>query len=265
MVRDIGVSNHFKILTGDLNVDIYHTLYMTTNLVNNKIYIGVHSTKNPNDSYLGSGTLLKKAVEKYGKDNFKKEILHICETRQEAFELETTIVDENFKNRVDTYNVDIGGEHGPSLPGSANPMFGKNHSEQTRQLISNKVKGKTGGIRSEYHRQRIIETNKTRILTPEGIKNRKIAARANIKKAIERTKEIMKDPNIVAERAKKCSETKIAKRELEPKRKWSHRDYGTILANCADIVKIDPKTKWSNLREIVIGRYSNHKGWFIDH
>lgn len=53
-----------------------HLVYQTTNKLNNKIYIGVHSTKNINDGYLGSGTALKKAVKKYGKQNFKRIILN---------------------------------------------------------------------------------------------------------------------------------------------------------------------------------------------
>ena len=44
-------------------------IYKTTNLVNGKIYIGKDSKNNPN--YLGSGNLLKKALIKYGKENFK--------------------------------------------------------------------------------------------------------------------------------------------------------------------------------------------------
>lgn len=51
-------------------------IYKTTNLINNKIYIGL-KTKSVNESenYLGSGVVLKHAIKKYGKANFKKEIL----------------------------------------------------------------------------------------------------------------------------------------------------------------------------------------------
>lgn len=55
-------------------------IYMTTNLINGKKYIGQHKGK-VNDSYLGSGTTITKAIQKYGKENFKKDILCMCATR----------------------------------------------------------------------------------------------------------------------------------------------------------------------------------------
>ena len=58
-------------------------VYLTTNLINGKQYIGQHKGE-LNDSYLGSGTNISKAINKYGKENFKKEILQICENRLEA-------------------------------------------------------------------------------------------------------------------------------------------------------------------------------------
>ena len=45
-------------------------IYKTTCLINNKIYIGQHCT-DAEDGYLGSGDLIKKAILKYGKHNFK--------------------------------------------------------------------------------------------------------------------------------------------------------------------------------------------------
>ena len=45
-------------------------IYKTTNLINGKIYIGM--SKNKKENYLGSGIYLKYAIDKYGKENFKK-------------------------------------------------------------------------------------------------------------------------------------------------------------------------------------------------
>lgn len=61
-------------------------IYKTTNLVNGMIYIGKKSQDY--DTYLGSGLLLKRAIAKYGKDNFKKEIIDTAQTIDELNEKE---------------------------------------------------------------------------------------------------------------------------------------------------------------------------------
>lgn len=86
----------------------YYTVYKTTNLINNKIYIGVHKTKCPQDSYLGSGSRLKLAIKKYGKENFKKEILYIFKTEKEMIDKEIELVNYKFLKRSDIYNIKIG-------------------------------------------------------------------------------------------------------------------------------------------------------------
>lgn len=56
-------------------------IYKTINLINGKYYIG--KQKSYTKSYLGSGTALKQAIKKYGKNNFKKEILEVCNKEDE--------------------------------------------------------------------------------------------------------------------------------------------------------------------------------------
>jgi hypothetical protein len=87
----------------------YHLIYKTTNLINNKIYIGAHSTNNINDGYIGSGKMLHSAIKKYGIENFKREILHMFNSPEEMFTKEKEIVSEKFISRLDVYNIVTGG------------------------------------------------------------------------------------------------------------------------------------------------------------
>lgn len=87
----------------------YHIVYQTTNTVNNMIYIGAHSTDVLDDGYLGSGHKLTLAIEKYGVEFFRKEILHIFKTPLEMFSKEAHIVNLEFLKRPDVYNIVEGG------------------------------------------------------------------------------------------------------------------------------------------------------------
>lgn len=89
-----------------------HYIYITTNLVNNKKYIGKHYGY-LDDNYLGSGIALNNAIQTYGKKNFKKEIYCICESNEEACKKEQEII-EKFKavESDDYYNLSYGGDGG---------------------------------------------------------------------------------------------------------------------------------------------------------
>lgn len=91
---------------------IYYTIYQTTCVVNNKIYIGKHQTTNLDDGYFGSGKLLNRAIKKYGKQNFKKEILFIYDNEDEMNKKEKELVNEIFILNVNNYNLCIGGKGG---------------------------------------------------------------------------------------------------------------------------------------------------------
>jgi hypothetical protein len=64
---------------------MFYLIYKITNNINNKIYVGSHKTKNKNDSYMGSGKYLKRAIKKYGLENFTKEILFEYNNPKEMF------------------------------------------------------------------------------------------------------------------------------------------------------------------------------------
>ena len=104
---------------------MYGYIYLTTNLINNKKYIGRHQSDGFDSDYYGSGKILTKAVEKYGIENFKVEILSevdsvptLCESFQQLCESERFYIDYyDCINSPDYYNL-IPGGLGGSVKGS---------------------------------------------------------------------------------------------------------------------------------------------------
>lgn len=91
------------------------------------MYIGCHKTTNPNDEYIGSGKLLKRAIKKYGIDNFQKEVLFIFDTAEEMFSKEKEIVDKLFVEAENNYNLLVGGFGGYDyLNSTGKNLYGKN-------------------------------------------------------------------------------------------------------------------------------------------
>lgn len=147
----------------------HNLVYKTTNLINGKIYIGVHSTNKIEDGYLGSGRIFRRALKKYGEANFKREILFDFPSVEKAYDKERELVTKDFIERKDNYNFRTGGEGGlvseetrkrqslssPKIwlgkRGSEIPWFGKPISEERKQHLSrlrmgenNPMWGKTG-------------------------------------------------------------------------------------------------------------------------
>ena len=112
----------------------YYTIYKITNLVNGKMYIGKHKTKNLDDGYMGSGHLIKRALQKYGANNFRKEWLMFCEDEEEMNYMELVYVDETWVLRNDTYNLTLGG-NGGLIEGQHSPRKGVHISEETRMKL----------------------------------------------------------------------------------------------------------------------------------
>ena len=88
---------------------MFYLIYKITNNINKKIYIGSHKTKNKDDGYMGSGKYLNYAINKYGVENFTKEILFIFDNAKEMYDKEAEIVDDTFLAEENTYNLKRGG------------------------------------------------------------------------------------------------------------------------------------------------------------
>jgi len=90
----------------------FYILYKIINNINNKFYIGVHKTDNIHDDYYGSGHSIKAAIEKYDKENFTKEILHVFTNAKKAFKKEKEIVNSILLEDKNCYNIKEGGHGG---------------------------------------------------------------------------------------------------------------------------------------------------------
>lgn len=173
---------------------MYYTVYKTINLVNNKIYIGCHRTLNINDGYMGSGNFLLKAIAKYGKNNFKKEVMYVFDNPEEMFLKEKQIVDQNFIDRCDTYNICLGG-----IGGFSDITVAKNGRKMANMVLEekygsdwNKIISNLGSLKSkesikllmqdhEYatKRRKLAKGNLELTLTSPARKKRKDTMRTN--------------------------------------------------------------------------------------
>ena len=142
---------------------MHYLIYKITNNLNGKIYIGKHETENVDDGYMGSGKIIKRAIAKYGVENFTKEILFDVYGKDLMDFLEEAIVDEAFVARDDTYNIALGGKGG-AVKGHVAWNKGKHHSEETKRKMSDARKGKpcpwNRRPMSEEHKKKISKAEK---------------------------------------------------------------------------------------------------------
>lgn len=88
---------------------MHHYIYKIKQKDSDNIYIGIHSTSNLNDGYMGSGVNLRKLMSELGKDSFEKEIISYHKTREQALEKEREIVNKDFVMQPNVLNIALGG------------------------------------------------------------------------------------------------------------------------------------------------------------
>ena len=124
---------------------MYGYIYKITNLETGLIYIGQkHSLKFLKNSYLGGGKLIRRAVEKYGKDKFKVELIEKISSKEEMDEREIYWI--SFYKATDKnvgYNISNGGNVNRAMSGEHNPFYGKTFDEETLKKLSKSHSGKT--------------------------------------------------------------------------------------------------------------------------
>lgn len=128
-------------------------IYITTNLVNNKKYIGKKESSVFVSEYLGSGRLIKRAIKKYGKENFVVKVIQWCETVDELNQAERYHIKlNNAQQDPMYYNISEGGDWGDISQGLT--------SEQYKQWGDKIRKHHTGTIHSEKTKNKMSESRK---------------------------------------------------------------------------------------------------------
>lgn len=180
----------------------YHFIYKTINLINGKYYVGMHSTSNLKDGYLGSGKRIKYSIAKYGKENFKFEILEFFDTRQELVKREEELINIDLLKDSNCLNLHKGGKSSfDSLHAKRKidaeydrnwrnlqcqkmkklhedgkvkrcDWNGKKHSEETKKLMSDSSKGTNLGIKNgQYGTCWITMNNENKKIKKEELEN----------------------------------------------------------------------------------------------
>lgn len=154
---------------------MYFIIYKTTNLIDGKIYIGKHKSKDLEfDGYLGSGLRLNRAISKYGVDNFKRETLYIYNNDKECSDKERELVNESFCDRDDTYNIALGGTGGNTIYAYSDEdkfIINLRRSESIKRSklrMSDDTKNK---LRQHMKKIRIQPDNKNRKHTGQKLQN----------------------------------------------------------------------------------------------
>lgn len=134
----------------------YHYFYKITNKVNGHFYYGIHSTNNLNDGYMGSGTRLRYAYKKYGIEYFEKEIIAFFDTRKEASEYESEVVNETLILDDNCYNIRLGGDNATTIGTvTAKDIYGNTVKVSQKEFDNNpdKYVGVVRGVLSAIDRE----------------------------------------------------------------------------------------------------------------
>lgn len=119
-------------------------IYKITNKINGKIYVGQSTyTIEESENYYGSGKHIVRAIKKYGKENFVKEIIDTAINQNELNEKEIYWI-ESLNSIENGYNLQLGGKGG-------------RHSNESKKLIAKLQTGKNNSFFSKKHSDESIE------------------------------------------------------------------------------------------------------------
>lgn len=129
-----------------------HKIYVIKNKINNKFYIGYTSrnlSKRFKEHLNHKTMIVSRSMRKYGAENFEIYLLYETPDYDNAMYMEKYYI----KFYKPEYNISDGGKGGVSgmLIGNKNPMYGKNHSEETKKKMSLSRIGKNNGMYGKNH------------------------------------------------------------------------------------------------------------------
>lgn len=134
----------------------FHYIYKTTNILSGKYYIGMHSTDNLEDGYMGSGDRLRSAIRKHGKENFNREILEFFDTRKELSDREEEVVNLDEISKIECMNMRVGGCGGYSKKANDAYLHKLHNDEEFRENLS---------VKARENNLRLIEEGKLKTWT----------------------------------------------------------------------------------------------------
>ena len=119
----------------------YNFVYLSKNLISGKLYVGDHSAEDLENTktknYLGSGTYIKRAIKKYGKNSFKREILEFFPSKQEAFNAQAKYINKYNTLFPIGYNISpIGGYWGQYISEESKQKMRKPKSKEHKEHLS---------------------------------------------------------------------------------------------------------------------------------
>jgi group I intron endonuclease len=161
-------------------------IYKVTNNITGKVYVGKREIPDDWSSYYGSGKIIKHSLKKYGKENFTKEIIEECKTKQELNERERYWIKKLNTLQPNGYNISDGGDWGDTFTnnpnresirekyrqrtkGKGNPMYGKHHTKAAKLKVSIANTGRLVGDKNPSRRpeiRKILRDGKLGIKNP---------------------------------------------------------------------------------------------------
>ena len=223
-----------------------HYVYAIVNKINLKLYFGSHSWEGTgvDKNYYGSGTAIKRAVRKYGKDNFIVYPIKFYDTVEECRQAEEELLTKyDIANNQYCYNIKNGavGWTSEDMTGEKHPFYGKHHTEEARKKLSQAKKGennpqygKRGKDAPMYGKHHTEETKQKIARANKGLKRSE-----EIRLKLSQAKNYRKTPIVAIQ--KDTGKIRVFESQME----------------CARQLNLDQR----NIYHCLKGRQKTHKGY----